>query len=119
MQDDGNWGEPVNLGYPLNTTDDDFTISPLGVQEEDAVFLFAAGDEGQHPLFKFEIIDRDAVAVALPFDDKEVAELEEIEEDLAELEEEIDGSGGRNCRSRRSSRTRRKVRDQTCFLWLR
>jgi len=92
-QDDGSWGEPVNLGYPLNTTDDDFTISPLGVQEEDAVFLFAAGDPEQHPLLKFEIIDRDAMAVPVPFDDREVAELEEeiaeVEEEIAEIEEEI------------------------------
>ncbi|MCK5793808.1 MAG: OmpA family protein [Anaerolineales bacterium] len=89
VQDDGSWGEPVNLGYPLNTTDDDFTISPLGVQEEDAVFLFGAGDPGQHPLFKFEVIDRDAVAVPVPFDAAEVQALQEIEEEIAEVEEEI------------------------------
>ena len=89
VQDDGSWGEPVNLGYPLNTTDDDFTISPLGVQEEDAVFLFGAGDPGQHPLFKFEVIDRDAVAVPVPFDAAEVQALQEMEEEIAEVEEEI------------------------------
>ena len=58
MQEDGSWGEPVNLGYPLNTTDDDFTISPIGIKEEGSAYLFAAGDPGQHPLFKFEIIDK-------------------------------------------------------------
>ncbi len=89
VQDDGSWGEPLNLGYPLNTTDDDFTISPLGVQEEDAVFLFSAGDPEQHPLFKFAIIDRDATAVAVPFDAEEAAALAALKEEQAEPEEEI------------------------------
>ncbi len=88
LQDDGSWGEASNLGYPLNTTDDDFTISPQGAQEEGTVFLFAAGDPGQHPLFKFEMIDRDAVARAVPFDDTS-EELVEIEEVIAEPEVEI------------------------------
>lgn len=26
----GNWGRPVNLGYPVNTTDDDLFIAPAG-----------------------------------------------------------------------------------------
>jgi len=89
VQDDGSWGEPLNLGYPLNTTDDDFTISPLGVQEEDAVFLFSAGDPEQHPLFKFAIIDRDATAVAVPFDAEAAAALAALKEEQAEPEEEI------------------------------
>ncbi|MFO7669068.1 MAG: OmpA family protein [Bacteroidales bacterium] len=81
LQEDGSWGEVVNMGYPLNTTDDDFILSPLGVDQEGADFLFAAGDPGQHPLFKFEIIDRDAIARAVPFD--------ETDEVVAEAEEEI------------------------------
>ena len=27
---DGEWGEPVNLGYPINTTDDDLFFYPVG-----------------------------------------------------------------------------------------
>ncbi len=77
LQEDGSWGEAVNLGYPLNTTDDDFTLSPLGVKEEGTAYLFSASDPGQHPLFKFEIIGRDEIARAVPFDEtvEEVAEV--------------------------------------------
>jgi len=90
LQDDGRWGEPVNLGYPLNTSDDDFTISPLGVQEEGAAFLFAAGASGQHPLFKFEIIDPDLTAQAVPFDESAevLAEEAQVEEEVP-MEEEV------------------------------
>lgn len=74
LQANGSWGEAVNLGYPLNTTDDDFTISPLGVQEENSAFIFAAGESTQHPLFKFEIIDKGATAQTVPFE----KQLEEV-----------------------------------------
>jgi outer membrane protein OmpA-like peptidoglycan-associated protein len=82
LQEDGSWGEANNLGYPLNTTDDDFTFEPMGVQDEVSVYLFSAGDPEQHPLFKFEIFDRDALAQAVPFDDGE--EVVEIEEEIVE-----------------------------------
>ncbi len=67
LQDDGGWGEAINLGYPLNTTDDDFSISPQGVQEEGAAFLFASGESDQHPLFKFEIIDPETTPQVVAF----------------------------------------------------
>ena len=30
LDENGNWGKPVNAGYPLNTTDDDIFFSPAG-----------------------------------------------------------------------------------------
>jgi len=89
LQDDGNWGEAINMGYPLNTTDDDFTISPLGVQEEGAAFLFAAGESGQHPLFKFDIIDPESTPQAVPFDEPALAKVTEPtgDEDVSEVAE--------------------------------
>lgn len=30
MDDDGNWQPPLNLGYPINTTDDDVFFFPIG-----------------------------------------------------------------------------------------
>ncbi len=91
LQDDGNWGEAINMGYPLNTTDDDFTISPLGVQEEGAAFLFASGESGQYPLFKFEIIEPDATPRAVPFDEPVLAEVTEptVAEDVSEVAEVV------------------------------
>jgi len=29
LQEDGTWGEPVNIGYPINTTDDDIFFVPF------------------------------------------------------------------------------------------
>ncbi len=74
LQDDGTWGEAVNMGYPLNTTDDDFTMSPTGFQDEGISYLFANAGKEQHPLFKFEIIDPAATPVPVPFDEP-VAEV--------------------------------------------
>ena len=87
LQDDGSWGKPVNMGYPLNTTDDDFTLSPLGEQEEGMAFLFSGGESTQHPLFKFEIIGADATARAVPFD-QTVEEPAEVVEEVLEPEPE-------------------------------
>ena len=28
-KEDGSWAEPVNIGYPINTTDDDLFFQPM------------------------------------------------------------------------------------------
>lgn len=30
LQDDGSWSKPVNMGYPINTTDDEIFYQPIG-----------------------------------------------------------------------------------------
>lgn len=81
LQEDGTWSDPVNLGYPLNTTDDDFTVSPIGMQEERTSFVFANAAQDQHPVFKFELIDRTATPVPVPFEETaEVTEPEPVTE---------------------------------------
>jgi outer membrane protein OmpA-like peptidoglycan-associated protein len=81
MQVDGSWSEPVNLGYPLNTTDDDFALDPTGLKEPGQALIFANAGEAQHPLFKFEIIDENATPVYIAFNElaPEVAEVVEPE----------------------------------------
>jgi outer membrane protein OmpA-like peptidoglycan-associated protein len=69
--EDGSWYEvPVNLGYPLNTTDDDFPISPTGLAQENSSLIFANSKVSGYELLKFDMIDRDAtpetVAMAGP-----------------------------------------------------
>jgi outer membrane protein OmpA-like peptidoglycan-associated protein/tetratricopeptide (TPR) repeat protein len=93
LQDDGSWDDAVNLGYPLNTTDDDFTISPTGMKEERTAFIFANGEPDQHPVFKFEIIDPTATPVPVPFEEpvEEVAEV--TGEEAAEEAEPEPGPG--------------------------
>jgi len=76
LQEDGTWGQAQNMGYPLNTTDDDFNLSPTGIQEDGTAYVFANAGKDQHPLFKFELIEPSATPVPVPF--------EEAEEELAE-----------------------------------
>lgn len=44
LDENGNWGKPVNAGYPLNTTDDDIFFSPAG--KGDRGYLSRFTDEG-------------------------------------------------------------------------
>ncbi|MEN8204252.1 MAG: OmpA family protein [Bacteroidota bacterium] len=75
---DGSWNEvPVNLGFPLNTTDDDFAISPTGMDQEGVSYIFAQSKVDGYDVFKFEMIGRDDTPV-------EVAMHEPTEEELAE-----------------------------------
>jgi outer membrane protein OmpA-like peptidoglycan-associated protein/tetratricopeptide (TPR) repeat protein len=88
LSGDGNWSEtPVNLGYPLNTSDDDMAVSPLGIAEEDRAFVYAFNKVSGYDVFKFEMIDRDATPVAVPFD--EVKEEEALAESETEVEVEV------------------------------
>ena len=80
LQEDGTWGEAHNMGYPLNTTDDDFAISPTNMKEDGTTFIFANAEAAQYPVFKFEIIAQDATPVPVPFaPEEEVAEVTEVE----------------------------------------
>jgi len=74
---------PVNLGYPLNSSDDDYTYSPEAISEENSSFIFAHGKMAEYDLFKFEMIGRDKVPVPVSMDETEVLE-EVIEEVVAE-----------------------------------
>jgi len=76
---------PVNLGYPLNTSDDDYTYSPEGATEENSSFIFSHGKMAEYDLFKFEMIGRDQVPVPVSIDETEVVE-EVVEEVVAEEE---------------------------------
>jgi len=94
LNPDGTWGQPVNMGYPLNTTDDDFAFSPL-MSEDNELFLFAKGEDGQKDLFKFDIIPAGAQPVIVDFDvplEPEEQVAEEVTEEKVEekVEEEVD-----------------------------
>jgi len=78
LQSDGSWGAPVNMGYPLNTTDDDLAFSPQGIAEGGSSMVFAKAEEGsKYDLYKFDFIDRDATPVVVPMDEpeEEIAEV--------------------------------------------
>ena len=92
LQADGTWGEAVNIGYPLNTTDDDFTNSPTGFREDGIAYIFANSEPDQHPIFKFEIIDPEAVAVEVTFEEATVEEVAEVTAQIAGLAQPQHGS---------------------------
>ena len=84
---------PVNLGYPLNSSDDDYTFSPEAISEENSSFIFTHGKMAEYDLFKFEMIGRDQVPVPVSMDEIEVLE-EVLEEVVAEeiLEPEVEAT---------------------------
>jgi outer membrane protein OmpA-like peptidoglycan-associated protein len=80
LLEDGTFHEvPVNLGYPLNSTDDDYTFSPEAMSEENYSFIYTHGNLDKYDLFKFEMIGRNQNPVPVAMD-----EMEEVEEPVAE-----------------------------------
>ncbi len=53
---DGTPGKPVNMGYPLNTSDDDFAFMPRQINFDGYISFFAKGDQDQVDIFRFELI---------------------------------------------------------------
>jgi outer membrane protein OmpA-like peptidoglycan-associated protein len=79
LNEDGSWNDvPVNLGYPLNTPDDDMTLSPAGVSEQNSSFILAQGKIPGFDLFKFEMIDRNGTPVPVALEEKEEPVVEEV-----------------------------------------
>jgi outer membrane protein OmpA-like peptidoglycan-associated protein len=92
IMDDGSWGPPINVGYPLNTTDDDLAFGPSSISEERTSIVFTKGMSDKFDLYKFEFIDRDATPVPVPLEEpEEVAEVveTEVEEVSPEPEPEV------------------------------
>jgi outer membrane protein OmpA-like peptidoglycan-associated protein len=56
-QADGSWGKPVNLGYPLNTTDDDLFYMPLGDGKLAYQAIFDDENIGSRDIYRFQLFD--------------------------------------------------------------
>jgi len=93
MNADGSFPDiPVNLGYPLNTSDDDYTYNPAGVTEVGHSIIFSQGKMSEYDLFKFEMIGRNETPVAVSMDEVEVVEevaVEEVAVEEVPVEEEV------------------------------
>jgi len=89
LQPGGSWGEPVNLGHPLNTTDDDLALSPKSLETEGAMYLFAMGPQNQKEFFKFELIPENATPVPVPFDESEATMAKEVMKEVEKVPEEV------------------------------
>lgn len=52
---DGTWSTPVNLGYPINTTDDDLFFSPIGNGSRGLMAIFAKDGFGEQDIYQYEV----------------------------------------------------------------
>jgi len=98
LQPDGTWGKPVNLGFPLNTTNDDFAFIPNLIQRDGYLTVYANGNEGQKDLFQFEYIPNTATPILVDFDQPDfefdasyVLPKKPVEETVAQVGEELTG----------------------------
>ncbi|MEZ4999429.1 MAG: tetratricopeptide repeat protein [Bacteroidales bacterium] len=55
LLDDGTWSIPVNMGYPVNTTDDDLFFSPVGDGYIAYQSKFDDHGYGQQDIFRLEV----------------------------------------------------------------
>ncbi len=51
----GEWTEPVNMGYPVNTTDDDLFYSPVGDGHIGFYSKFSSQGFGRMDIFRYEV----------------------------------------------------------------
>ncbi len=55
IQEDGGWDRPRNIGYPLNTTDDDQFFVPLEDGKTGFISTFGKGGNGKFDIYRVEI----------------------------------------------------------------
>jgi len=55
IDENGQWGEPVNIGYPANTADDDVFFFPMGKGNRGYMARFADDGFGRMDIFSYDI----------------------------------------------------------------
>jgi outer membrane protein OmpA-like peptidoglycan-associated protein/tetratricopeptide (TPR) repeat protein len=89
---DGAWGQPVNIGFPLNTTDDDLFFFPSGNGKYGYQARFADDNFGLRDIYRFEIFESEAeyLAAIRPVSEEVIEPLvEEVEEVKEEAVKEV------------------------------
>jgi len=56
---DGSWAKPINIGYPVNTTDDDLFFYPAGNGKYGYQARFADDNFGLRDIYRFELFDNE------------------------------------------------------------
>lgn len=94
IREDGTYGEPVHLDYPLNTRDDDYAFTPNLVEFENSLAMYAKGDEGQVDIFRFEWIPESAQPVIVAFESsREAGEVDREDEKPGAMDEQVSATG--------------------------
>jgi len=52
---DGSWSDPINLGYPINTTDDNLFYTPIGDGSHGLEALFDKEGYGEQDIYQIEV----------------------------------------------------------------
>ena len=55
LDENGQWGEPVNIGYPVNTADDDLFFVPVGKGNRGYMSRFTDDGYGRMDIFSYDI----------------------------------------------------------------
>jgi len=55
LDEKGEWGAPVNIGYPVNTTDDDLFFMPVGKGNRGYLSRFSADGYGKMDILTYDI----------------------------------------------------------------
>ena len=59
LQNDGTWSRPVNMGYPVNTSDDDLFYYPTGINNFALVSLFLPSNtQGLRDIYEVEVYNQ-------------------------------------------------------------
>jgi tetratricopeptide (TPR) repeat protein len=55
IKSDGSWSDPINLGYPINTTDDDIFFTPVGDGSKGLLALFDKEGFGEQDIYQLDV----------------------------------------------------------------
>ncbi len=55
LKADGSWAKPVNMGYPVNTSDDDLFFNPLRDGSIAYISKFDADGKGKYDIYRYDI----------------------------------------------------------------
>lgn len=58
-KEDGSWAEPVNMGYPINTTDDDLFFQPIENGNAAYYSVYSPRGMGRHDIYYMNIYSAD------------------------------------------------------------
>ena len=87
MTDDGGWSKPVNLGYPVNTTDDDLFYVPAGSADIGYQSLFAEDSYGSRDIYQYRLFPGEAEYLAY------MKSLEEMKTEMARADTAVKEEG--------------------------
>ncbi|PID91624.1 MAG: hypothetical protein CSA96_07260 [Bacteroidetes bacterium] len=59
QNEDGSWTTPVNMGYPINTTDDDMSFAPISNGKGAYYSVYSSKGLGRHDIYYMDIYSED------------------------------------------------------------